>query len=172
MADLDFDWRRIIFAQTAAAQFKTFCTTYPRIITLDDSKRDMRPDCLLSVRKLTGRVRPIGGLAARATFKQIDNCVRDYFFSHVHGERERLQNKIIAVAINDHPWKPVALAPDDATKLCIHISPQAVFRRLRNPAFEEIQVEVLFSPRETARNDLRFRIINRAADQMILAVFE
>jgi hypothetical protein len=30
--------------------------------------------------------------------------------------------------------------------------------------------QILFSPRETSRHDLRFRIVDRAADQMIPAI--
>ena len=96
----------------------------------------MRPACLLSVRKLE----------ARATFKQIDNCIRDYFFSHVHGQRERLQREMLAIAIDNHSWKPVAFAPHDTTKLWIDTSPCAVLGRLPDPPLEEIQIEILFPP--------------------------
>src|SRR6266446_1833011 len=50
------------------------------------------------------------------------------------------------------------------------MSSRAVFRRLCNPSLKEIEVKILFSPRETSGHDLRFRIVDRAADQMILAI--
>ena len=79
---------------------------------------------------------------------------------------------MVAVAIDDHAGQSVALAPDHAAKLIVDLAPFAVFGRLRDPALEEIKIEVLFPPRKTPRHDLRFRIVNRAADQMVLAVFE
>ncbi len=70
------------------------------------------------------------------------------------------------------PGNPVALAPDDATKLWIDASSRAVFRGLRDPPLEEIQIEILSPPRETPRHNLRFAVVNCAADQMILTVLE
>ncbi len=79
---------------------------------------------------------------------------------------------MIAIAIDDHAGKSIALAPDDAAKLQIDTSSRSVFGGLRDTAAKEVQIEVLFPPRETSPHNLRFRVINRAADQMIPAVFE
>src|SRR6266581_3106840 len=92
--------------------------------------------------------------------------------SHVHRQRERLQNEMIAVAIDDHAGKTVAFAPNDAAQVWIDISPVAILGRLCDAASEEIKVEVLPAPRETARHNLRFRIVNGAADEAILTVLE
>src|SRR5207249_10770445 len=43
---------------------------------------------------------------------------------------------------------------------------------LQNAAPKEIQIQFLPSPREPARNDLRFGIVNGASDQMVVAVLE
>src|SRR5207253_5244324 len=48
----------------------------------------------------------------------------------------------------------------------------SVFDRLGNAARKKIEVELLFAPRETPRHDLRFGIVNGAADQVVTAVFE
>jgi len=55
---------------------------------------------------------------------------------------------------DDHAWQSIALAPNDAPRLWIDISPVAIFSGLGNASFEEIQIEVLFPARETSRHDL------------------
>ncbi len=77
---------------------------------------------------------------------------------------------MFTVTIDDYSWEPIALTPDNAAKPWIDMSSRAVFGRLCNPSRKEIKVKILFSPRETSGYDLRFRIVDRAADQMILAV--
>ena len=91
---------------------------------------------------------------------------------HVHRQRERLHHKIVAVPVDDQPGKSVAFAPNNAAKPWIEMSPRTVFCRLCDSAFEEIQIQVLFPSRETARHNLRLGIVNRATDQMILTVLE
>ena len=87
-------------------------------------------------------------------------------------KRERLQDEIVAVTIDDHARKTVAFAPHHAAQLCIDVSPVPVFGSLLDAAPEKILIKVLPSPRETARNNLRFRIVNRAPNQMVFAVLE
>ena len=79
---------------------------------------------------------------------------------------------MVAVTIDDHAGQAVAFAPDDATKLGVDIASRAIFRRLRDPALKKIQIEILPATRETPRHNLRFAVVDRAADQMIAAVFE
>src|SRR5207237_3520031 len=52
------------------------------------------------------------------------------------------------------------------------MSPRAVFSGLCDAAFEEIKIEILPLSRETAGGDLRFGIVNRAADQTIAPVLQ
>src|SRR5206468_10608331 len=52
------------------------------------------------------------------------------------------------------------------------VSPVPVFGSLRDAAPKEILIKALPSPRETPRNNLRFRIVNGAPDQMIFTVLE
>src|SRR5260370_2283492 len=77
---------------------------------------------------------------------------------------------MFSVTIDDYSWEPIALTPDNAAKPWIDMSSRAVFGRLCNPSLKEIKVKILFSPRETPRYNLRFRIVDRAADNMILAI--
>src|SRR6266513_623279 len=100
------------------------------------------------------------------------NCSHDQFLSKVHRQRERLQHEIVAVTIDDHARKTVAFAPYQAAQFCVDVSPVPVFGSLLDAAPAKIEIEILPSSRETARNDLRFRIVNRAPNQMIFAVLE
>src|ERR1700730_7013871 len=104
--------------------------------------------------------------------EQIEDHICDQLLPHVHREGERLQNEMIAVAIDDHARQSIALPPNNTPQSGIDISPVAIFSRLGNASFEEIKIEILFSPRETPGYDLRFRIVNRAADQMVAPIFE
>ena len=97
--------------------------------------------------------------------KKIDHCGRDQILSYVHRQCERLQDEIVAVTIDDQARKTVAFAPHHAAQLCIDVSPVPVFGRLLDAAPEKILIKILPSPRKTARNNLRFRIVNRATDQ-------
>ncbi len=81
----------------------------------------------------------------------------------VHREGERLQHQVIAVAVDDHAGKPVALAPDEAAKTWIDPAAFAVCQRLRDSALEKIEVELLAFARETPRDDLRLAVVDRAA---------
>ena len=98
------------------------------------------------------------GASFRSTMRdaaeQIDDCSRDQILSHVHRQRERLQNEMIAVAVDDHARKTVAFAPHNPTQLWIDISSVTVFGSLHDAASKEIEIQILPSPRETARNDL------------------
>ena len=83
-----------------------------------------------------------------------------------------MQNKIIAIPINDQPGQPVALAPNQAAESRVQAATRSIFDRLRDSALEEIEIEILFPAREPARHDLGFRIIDRAPDQVIPPVLE
>jgi hypothetical protein len=96
----------------------------------------------------------------------------DQIFSQVHRERKRLQNKMIAVPIDNHAWQTVALAPDNTTQRWIDVSTIAILGSLLNSPPEEIVIKILPPPREPARDNLRFRIVNRAADQVIFPILK
>src|SRR5262249_53297264 len=98
--------------------------------------------------------------------------LRDQILSDVHRQGQRLQNKVLSIAVDDHAGKTVAFAPHDATQFRFNTPPVTVFGSLHDTAPKEIQIQILPSPRETARNDLRFGIVNGAPDQMIPAVLE
>ena len=96
----------------------------------------------------------------------------DQALSQVHPQRQRLQDRVIAVAIDDHARQSIALAPDDAAKSRIDPAPLPILHGLRDPALEKIEIEVLPPPRESPGHDLRFAVVNRAADQVISSVFQ
>ena len=96
----------------------------------------------------------------------------DQLFSLIHREGQRLQHKMIAVAIDDHAGQSVAFAPDEAAKSRIDPAPRPVLDRLRDPALKEIEIEILFPPRKTPRHDLRFGVVNRAPEKTVAAVLE
>src|SRR5262245_60896948 len=79
---------------------------------------------------------------------------------------------MVAVTIDDHAGQTVALAPDQAAEFFIHSSSCPILGRLSDPPLEKIEVEILFSPREPTRHDLRLGIIDGAADEMIASVLE
>jgi phosphoribosylaminoimidazole-succinocarboxamide synthase len=96
----------------------------------------------------------------------------DHCLSKVHRQRQGLQNQIVAVPIDDHPGQSVALAPNDAAQPRIDTSPRAIFDGLHGPPLKEIEIEVLAPAGKTSCHDLRFAVVNRAPDQVILPVLE
>src|ERR1700730_7621216 len=104
--------------------------------------------------------------------EKIDNRGDDQRFLQIHRHRQGLENEIFAVAIENHAWKSIALAPNDSPEVRIDLSPIAVIGSLGNSAFEEIEIEVLTLPGKSAGHDLGFRIVNCTADQLVAAVFE
>src|SRR4029453_9441962 len=79
---------------------------------------------------------------------------------------------MVAVPVDDQPRQSIAFAPNDPAEFGIDATSCPVFCRLGDASFEEIQVQFLFSTRETARHDLSLGIVDRTADQTILTVLE
>ena len=98
--------------QNPAAQLQSLCFTNRGVVSFDD-----------------------GDVA-----EQIDHCSSDEILSHVHPKRERLQNEMIAITIDDHARQTVAFAPHNTAQFRIDISPVAVLGSLRNPAPKEIRI--------------------------------
>ena len=105
-----FAWR-IARARQPAAQFQSFRLAHRRIVPFDD--------CDLSKYRSSS--------LAAIKFPCADPSP----------ERERLQNKMIAVSIDDHAWQSVAFAPNDASSFGFDlrggrdIPPLALIRRLK-----------------------------------------
>ena len=104
--------------------------------------------------------------------EKIGHRIRNQFLSHVHCQRQRLQNEMVTVAVDDYAGQSVALAPNQAAKSIVYSAPFTIFGRLRDPAFEKIEIKVLLPSREAPRHNLRLGIIDRAADQMIAPILE
>src|SRR5438552_12844239 len=107
-------------------------------------------------------------LEADATFDRLD----DQIFPHIHRQGERLHDKMLTIAIDDEAGQSIALAPNHAAKFCIDLSTRPVFRRLSDATFKKVEIEILFPSGKTPRDNLRLRIVNRASNQMIFAIFE
>ena len=142
--DLDLLLGRRFAEEHAGSQLQSFRTAHRRIVALDDRSR------------------------AEHASQRLD----DQLLPHVHRERQRLQHELIAVAIDDHARQSVALAPDHSAQPRIHAATRAIFHRLCDAALEKIEIERLFPARETPRHDLRFAVVDRAADEVILAVLQ
>src|SRR5215471_8584782 len=135
--DFHQDWsRRSGTLQNSGAQFEPFGLSHGRIVSLYD----------------------------RFRAKKIDHRLHNQLFSLIHRQGQRLENKKVAVAIEDHAGKSVAFAPNDAATPRINLSPVTVFVCLRDAAFEKIEIKILALPGKTAGDDLRFRIVDRAPD--------
>jgi hypothetical protein len=79
---------------------------------------------------------------------------------------------VLAIAIDDHSRQTVALAPDDAAQPRIYFPPFPVCHGLPDPALEKIEIKILPPPRKTPGYDLRFAVVDRAAQQPILAILQ
>jgi hypothetical protein len=129
-------------AQKAALQLESFCFAHWRIVSLDN----------------------------RAGSQNFGDRVGNHGFTLIHRQSQRLEHQEFAIAVDNYSGQAVALAPDNSPDLWIDLSAVAVFRSLRDPTLEEIEIETLPLPGETAGHDLRFRVVNRAADQLITPV--
>jgi hypothetical protein len=96
----------------------------------------------------------------------------DQLLSLVHRERQRLEDKLIAVTIDNYSRESVTLAPDDPAEPRIDPTPRPIFDRLCDPPLEKIEIQILAPPRESPGDDLRFAVVNRAADQAVSSVLQ
>src|SRR4029434_9166394 len=102
----------------------------------------------------------------------IFQCRNDKVLPPIHRECQRLEDEAIAVAINNHTGKSVALAPDEAAEPRIDSAPRPVLDSLRNSALEEIEIEPLFSARKAARHNLRPGVVDRASEKAVASILE
>ena len=84
---------------------------------------------------------------------------------HFGTGREELAHEVVPVAVHDEPRQPVALAPHEARGRRGDAALPAILHRLRDAAAEKISIQILPLPRETPRDDLRLRVVERAAEQ-------
>jgi hypothetical protein len=99
-------------------------------------------------------------------------CLDDQRLPLVHPQRQRLQDEVVPISIHDHARQTVALAPDHATQTRVHPAPRAILHRLRDAALKKIEIEFLPSPRKASGHDLRFAVIDRAADQPVFPILQ
>ena len=104
--------------------------------------------------------------------EQVDQRVADDLLAQVHGERERLDGEVVAVAVHDQAGDAVGLAPDEAAERFIDAGALAEFDGLADAAGEKIEIEVLAAAREAAGDDLRLRIVNRRAERAVAEILE
>ena len=102
----------------------------------------------------------------------IFQCPNDKLLPLIHRKRQGLEHETIAVAIDDHAGKSVALAPDEAAEPRLDSAARPVLDGLGNPALEEIEIELLFPARKAARDNLRPGVVDRAPKKAVASVLE
>ena len=98
--------------------------------------------------------------------------VGDEFFALVHGEGQRLQDRAVAIAVENKAGQSVAFAPDLAAGTRVESELVAVFRGHGDAAAEEVGIEVLTLARKAAGRDFRAAVVNGAAEKAVALVFE
>ena len=101
-----------------------------------------------------------------------DQRVADDFLPQVHGEGERLDGKVVAVAVDDQAGQAVGLGPDEAGEGFIDAALLAVLDGLADAAGEEVEVEILLAAGKAAGDDLRMRIVDGGAERAVAEVLE
>ena len=104
--------------------------------------------------------------------EQGDEGVADDFLPQVHGERERLDGEMVAVAVDDQAGEAVGLGPDEAGERFIDAALLAVLDGLADAAGEEVEVEVLLAAGKPAGDDLRLRVVDGGAERAVAEVLE
>ena len=103
---------------------------------------------------------------------QFGEHFRDQFPAQVHRLRECLQHNDLPVAVGDHARKPVALAPDKTEEIHATTGLRAVFQGLPDPPAEKILVQILPPAGEPPHDDLRSRVVNPHAQQLVPSVLD
>ena len=104
--------------------------------------------------------------------EQGDQRVADDFFAQIHRQRQRLDGKVVAVAVDDQAGQAVGFAPDETGKRFIDVGALAQVDRLADAAGEEVEVEILFAAGKAAGDDLRHRIVDRRAERAVAEILE
>ena len=104
--------------------------------------------------------------------EQRDEGLADDVAAQVHGQGQRLDAEVGAVAIDDEAGQAVAFAPDEAAEEFIEAAAAAMLDGLADAAGEEIQVEVLAAAGEAAGDDLGVRVIDRGAERAVAKILE
>ena len=104
--------------------------------------------------------------------EQGDERVADDFLPQVHGEREGLDGKVVAVAVDDQAGQAVGLGPDEAGERFIDAALFPVVDGLADAAGEEVEVEVLLAAGKPAGDDLRLGIVDGGAERPVAEVLE
>ena len=110
--------------------------------------------------------RALVALHDAARLQNLVQRLHDHVLTLRHAERERLQHQKIAVAVHDHAGQTVGLAPDEAAQAQIDSGGLARLHRALDASREEVLVEVLAAVGEKAGADLRFGIVNGAAERL------
>ena len=90
----------------------------------------------------------------------------------IHGERERLDGEVGAVAIDDQAGQAIGFAPDEAAQRVIEAPALAVFDGLADAAGEEVEVEILAAPGEAAGDNLGERVVDGRAERAVAKILE
>jgi hypothetical protein len=90
------------------------------------------------------------GSGRKQRFQGLD----DQVFSLIHGDRQRLDHQIAAVAINNQPGEPIALAPDQPSRVAILRPLLPDLMGLPDSPKEKFQIKLLATAGKSTRDDL------------------
>ena len=102
--------------------------------------------------------------------RHLDQELDDVGQQAIDGLRKRLDDEIVAVAIDDERWQQVAFSVNEAIGGGVEREVPAEGQRLLQPLAPQVAIGGTFSAREHAERDLRRRAVERVAHHPAAAV--
>ena len=130
--------------ENAGPEFHALCRSDGRIVSLDHAIR----------------------------LRQLGENLRNRLPVQVHRLRQGLEHEDFAVAIHDDAGQAVALTPHNPQQIPATTGFLPVFQRLRDPPVEKIRVQILPAPGEPPHDNLRLRVVNPDAQQLVPSVLD
>ena len=104
--------------------------------------------------------------------QQLAQSRHDEFLTQRHRQRQGLQHQMVAVPVHDQARQAVGLAPHQPAQVGVDAQRVAHVQGALDAALEEVGVQMLAAERVAARDDLRARIVDRAAEGLAAQVVE
>ena len=104
--------------------------------------------------------------------EEVDEDLGDELLAPIHGQREGLQDKMRAVAVDNHSGQPIRLAPDKAAELWVEVKLAPQVTGHLDPATEKVLVELLPPPRKSARDDLALGVVDRGSERAVPEILD
>ena len=141
---IDLEGARVFAVQHFDARFHALSLAVGRVVTEDD----------------------------RFGIEKLDECVADGFLPQVHGEREGLDGKMVAVAVDDQTGEAVGFGPDESGQRVVDARVFPMVDGLADTAGEEIEIEILLPAGEPAGDNLGKRIVDGGAQRAVAEILE